>query len=58
MPDQIIEVPDIPYTLSGKKMEVPVKKVLMGMDVSNVMNSDAMKNPESMKIFINFAEKL
>jgi len=58
VPDQIIELPDIPYTLSGKKMEVPVKKVLMGMDVSNVMNRDAMKNPESMKVFINFSEKL
>ena len=31
VPDFIVEVPDIPYTLSGKKMEVPVKKVLMGI---------------------------
>lgn len=55
VPDEIIEVPDIPYTLSGKKMEVPVKKALMGMDVSKVMNKDAMKNPESMEAFINLA---
>lgn len=57
VPDEIIEVPDIPYTLSGKKMEVPVKKALMGMDVSKVMNKDAMKNPESMKVFIDLAGK-
>jgi acetoacetyl-CoA synthetase len=52
VPDEVIQVPDIPYTLSGKKMEVPVKKALMGMDVSKAMNKDAMKNPEAMEVFI------
>ena len=52
VPDEVILVPAIPYTLSGKKMEVPVKKALMGMDVSKVMNRDAMKNPEAMEVFI------
>lgn len=58
VPDDIIEVPDIPYTLSGKKMEVPVKKALMGMDVSKVVNKDAMKNPESMEFFIQFSPNI
>lgn len=52
VPDEIIPVTGIPYTLSGKKMEVPVKKALMGMDVGKVMNKDAMKNPEAMEFFI------
>jgi len=52
VPDEVIPVPAIPYTLSGKKMEVPVKKALMGMDVSKAMNTDAMKNPEAMEVFV------
>ncbi|MFU8813676.1 MAG: acetoacetate--CoA ligase, partial [Balneolaceae bacterium] len=52
VPDEVIPVAAIPYTLSGKKMEVPVKKALMGMDVSKAMNKDAMKNPEAMEVFI------
>jgi len=57
VPDEVIQVPDIPYTLSGKKMEVPVKKALMGMDVSKAMNRDAMKNPEAMEVFIEMGRK-
>lgn len=57
LPDEIISVPDIPYTLSGKKMEVPVKKVLMGMDIEKEMNKDAMKNPASMDFFKAFRKE-
>jgi acetoacetyl-CoA synthetase len=57
VPDEVIQVPDIPYTLSGKKMEVPVKKALMGMNVSKAMNRDAMKNPEAMEVFIEMGRK-
>lgn len=52
VPDAIFEVPDIPYTLSGKKMEVPVKKALLGMDISKSMNKDASRNPEAMDVFV------
>jgi acetoacetyl-CoA synthetase len=56
VPDIIIEVPDIPYTLSGKKMEVPVKKILMGMTTKENMNKEAIRNPKAMDFFleINF----
>ena len=54
VPDEIIEVQDIPYTISGKKMEAPVKKILMGMDVDKSLNRDAMRNPESLKFFMDF----
>ena len=55
VPDVIIAVDDIPYTLSGKKMEVPVKKALMGLDVSKHMNRDASRNPHAMDIFVELA---
>lgn len=54
VPDDIIAVPDIPYTISGKKTETPVKKILMGRDPSKVVNSGALRNPESMNFFVNF----
>lgn len=56
IPDQIIAVDDIPYTLSGKKMEVPVKKVLMGMEAGQEMNKDAIRNPQAMEFFIEFGK--
>ncbi len=39
VPDEIIAVPDIPYTISGKKTETPVKKILMGKDPKKVVNA-------------------
>ena len=42
---------DIPYTLSDKKMEVPVKKILMGRTNARNINRDAIRNPEAMDSF-------
>jgi acetoacetyl-CoA synthetase len=42
VPDEIIETLDIPYTISGKKMEAPVKKILMGFEVKKAANLGAM----------------
>ena len=56
VPDQIIKVPDIPYTLSGKKMEVPVKRLFMGMDSAKTNNKEAVRNPEAMIFFENYAK--
>lgn len=55
VPDEIIAVPDIPYTISGKKTETPVKKVLMGKDPKAVVNAGSLKNPASMDFFIALA---
>lgn len=52
VPDEIIAVPDIPYTISGKKTETPVKKVLMGKDPKKVVNHGSLRNPASMEYFI------
>lgn len=58
VPDEIIAVPDVPYTISGKKTETPVKKVLMGRDPKEVVNAGALKNPGSMDFFISLARKM
>jgi len=58
VPDEIILVPDIPYTISGKKMEAPVKKILMGMDLAKSINIDSMRNPESVEFFIQFRKEI
>ena len=54
VPDFIQQVPDIPYTLSGKKMEVPIKKIFMGMDIKSSLNKDAVRNPEALEWFENY----
>ncbi len=57
VPDDVIAVPDIPYTISGKKTETPVKKILMGKDPQEVVNAGSLRNPESMDFFINLARR-
>ena len=56
VPDLIFECPDIPYTLSGKKVEVPIKKILMGENSNDVVSKDSLKNPESLNWFVDFYE--
>ncbi|MCF8243996.1 MAG: acetoacetate--CoA ligase [Saprospiraceae bacterium] len=54
VPDEIITCPDIPYTISGKKMEAPVKKILKGKALHKAANLDSMRNPECLAFFQNF----
>ncbi len=54
-PNEIVQVREIPRTLSGKKLEIPVKKLLLGGDASKVVNRDSMANPESFDTFISYA---
>jgi acetoacetyl-CoA synthetase len=53
VPDEIIAVDDVPYTISGKKTETPVKKVLMGKDPKAVVNTGSLRNPQAMTFFID-----
>jgi acetoacetyl-CoA synthetase len=55
VPDQIFGVAQIPRTLSGKKQELPVKKLLLGQPLENVVNKDAMANPESLAWYVELA---
>jgi acetoacetyl-CoA synthetase len=57
VPDEIIAVKEIPLTLTGKKTEVPVKKLLMGVPVEKAVSMDALSNPEAIAYFITFAQK-
>ncbi|WP_040577222.1 acetoacetate--CoA ligase [Methylopila sp. M107] len=56
VPDRIYVVDEIPYTLTGKKMEVPVRKILMGTPVDKAASRDAMANPKAVDYFVDFAE--
>ena len=51
VPDEIHQVPGIPRTLSGKKLEVPVRKILLGTPVADAADPDALANPEVLPWF-------
>jgi acetoacetyl-CoA synthetase len=48
-------VSEIPRTLTGKKMELPIKKLLLGMPLEKVANPDAMSNPGCLQWYAEFA---
>ena len=54
VPDEIIPAPDIPYTLTGKKLEVPVRKILKGAKADEVASRGSMRNPDSLDFFVDF----
>jgi acetoacetyl-CoA synthetase len=56
VPDRIIQAPGIPMTLTRKKMEVPVRKILMGVPLERAANRNAMANPDSLDFFANYAK--
>jgi acetoacetyl-CoA synthetase len=56
VPDKIYLVDDIPTTLTGKKLEVPVRRILMGVPVEKAANRDAVANPKSLDYFIQYAK--
>ncbi len=58
VPNEILQVAAIPRTLSGKKMELPIKKLLMGQPVEKIANRDTMANAESLDWFASFAQGL
>jgi acetoacetyl-CoA synthetase len=51
VPDEIHQVPGIPRTLSGKKLEVPVRKILLGTPLADAADPDALANPEVLAFF-------
>jgi acetoacetyl-CoA synthetase len=57
IPNDIFEVPEIPRTLSGKKQELPVKKLLLGHALEQVVNRDAMANPAALDWYVGFARR-
>lgn len=57
VPNDIFAVPEIPRTLSGKKQELPIKKLLLGQPIDKVVNRDAMANPACLDWFVAFAQR-
>ncbi len=55
VPDRVIQAPEIPVTLTRKKMEVPVRKILLGTPLRQAANRNAMANPDSLDFFVNYA---
>lgn len=58
LPNEIFAIDDVPRTFSGKKLEIPVRKLLLGQPVEKVINKDTMGNPESIDYFVEFAARL
>ncbi|NCV58498.1 MAG: acetoacetate--CoA ligase, partial [Betaproteobacteria bacterium] len=58
VPNAVYAISDVPRTMSGKKLEVPVKKILLGQDPASALNKDSMANPQSLQWFIDFASQL
>ncbi len=58
VPDEVFAVPGIPQTLNGKKLEVPVKKILAGKPADEAASKDSLSNPEALDYFEELAEKI
>lgn len=56
VPDRIYAIEAVPYTLTGKKMEVPVRKLLTGVPLERAASRDAMSNPAAIDYFVRFAQ--
>jgi acetoacetyl-CoA synthetase len=58
VPNEIFAVSDIPKTLNGKKLEVPVKKILSGTPPEKAASKESLSNPESLDRFVELAENM
>ena len=57
LPDDIFQVAEIPRTLSGKKQELPIKKLLLGQPLERVVNREAMANPGCLDWYVKLAQR-
>ncbi|RZI77616.1 MAG: acetoacetate--CoA ligase [Variovorax sp.] len=57
LPNDIFQVPEVPRTLSGKKQELPIKKLLLGQPIERVVNREAMANPSSLDWYVELAAR-
>ena len=57
VPNEVVEVSEVPRTLSGKVLEVPVKKILMGGDPEKAASRDSLANPDALDWFVRFARE-
>jgi acetoacetyl-CoA synthetase len=57
LPNDIFHVAEIPRTLTGKKQELPIKKLLLGQPIEKVINKEAMANPGCLDWYVGFAKQ-
>ncbi|WP_342619517.1 acetoacetate--CoA ligase [Rhodoferax sp. GW822-FHT02A01] len=57
VPDEVFQIDEVPRTLTGKKMELPVRKLLLGAASEKVASPDAMANPASIRFFLSFRDR-
>lgn len=57
VPDEVIVAPALPHTKTGKKLEVPIKRLLAGQRTNDVVSAGAIDDPEALKWLIDFAEE-
>jgi acetoacetyl-CoA synthetase len=57
VPNEILAIDEVPRTLSGKVLEVPVKKILMGTALEQAASVDSLANPRSLDYFVELAER-
>ncbi|GCF08198.1 acetoacetate--CoA ligase [Dictyobacter arantiisoli] len=58
VPDDILVIAEVPRTLSGKKLEVPIKKILMGIALEKAVSQDALSNPQALNYFLEVAQRV
>jgi acetoacetyl-CoA synthetase len=57
VPNEIVQIEEVPRTLSGKILEVPVKRILLGADPERVASRDSLANPEALDYFVELAKR-
>jgi len=57
VPNEVHAIDEVPRTLSGKVLEVPVKKILMGQPADKAASRDSLANPKALDYFVEFAER-
>ena len=52
MPDEVVQVPAIPHTSTGKKLEVPLKRIAQGVAVDKALNLGSVDDPSAVQWFV------
>ena len=58
VPDEVFQIAEVPRTLSGKVLEVPVKRILMGTPAAQAASRDSLANPAALDYFTEMAAGL
>jgi len=58
VPDAIISIAEVPRTLNGKKLEVPIRRILLGHPLAEAVSVDSMSNPDALRVFVELAQQL